>query len=194
MPAKLIVLNGASSSGKSSIALALQDLWPRPLLVTGLDTYIGGWPSKFTKFIGEDGTSTEQTVGLRVVPGNGPAPSWIFESGEQFNQLVRLVHRAWASYGKGGIDQVVDHAIFEESMRLDALATLTNAFWVGVMCDMDELVRRETQRGDRPTGFASGTSAVVHEGMSYDLVVDSTSTSSERLAQQIIDAVNASGK
>jgi len=35
---------------------------------------------------------------------------------------------------------------------------------------------------------------VVHEGMTYDLVVDSTSTSSEQLAQQIFDAVNASGK
>jgi chloramphenicol 3-O phosphotransferase len=194
MPATLIVLNGASSAGKSSIAHALQDLWPRPLLVTGIDTFIGGWPSKFTKFIGEDGLPSEQTVGLRVVPGRGPAPSWIFESGERFNLLMRLVHRAWASYSEGGVDQVVDHAIFEEPIRLDALATLTNAFWVGVMCDMDELVRRETQRGDRPTGFASGTSAVVHEGMSYDLVVDSTSTSSEQLAQQIFDAVDASGK
>jgi len=194
MPATLIVLNGASSAGKSSIARALQDLWPRPLLVTGLDTYIGGWPSKFTKFIGENGSPSEQTVGLRVVPGRGPEPSWIFESGEQFNVLMRLVHRAWASYGEGGIDQVVDHAIFEESLRLDALVTLAHAFWVGVMCDMDELVRRETQRGDRPTGFASGTSAVVHEGMTYDLVVDSTSTSSEQLAQQIFDAVNASGQ
>jgi chloramphenicol 3-O phosphotransferase len=194
MSTNLFVLNGASSSGKSSIALALQDLWPRPLLVTGLDTYIGGWPAKFTKFIGEEGTPTEQTVGLRVVPGKGPAPSWIFESGEQFNQLMRLVHRAWVSYGDGGIDLIVDHALFDESMRLDALEVLSNAFWVGVMCDMDELVRRESQRGDRPTGFASGTSVVVHEGMRYDLVVDSTSTSSEQLAQQIFDAATASRK
>jgi len=194
MTAILIVLNGASSSGKSSIARALQDLWPRPLLVTGIDTFVGAWPSKFTKFIGEDGSPTEQTVGLRVVPGRGPDPSWIFESGEQFNLLMRLAHRAWASLSEGGIDQVVDHVLFEEPLRLDALEALTNAFWVGVMCDIDELVRRETRRGDRPTGFASGTSAVAHEGMTYDVVVDSTSTSSEELARQIFDAVNTSGQ
>lgn len=194
MPATLIVLNGASSSGKSSIARALQDLWPRPLLVTGIDTFIGGWPSKFTKFIAADGSPSEQSVGLHVVPGRGPAPSWIFESGEQFNILMRLVHRAWALYSEGGIDQVVDHTLFEEQLRLDALGAFTNALWVGVMCDMDELVRREAQRGDRPIGFASGTSAVVHEGMTYDLIVDSTSTSSEQLAQQIFDAVNVSGR
>jgi chloramphenicol 3-O phosphotransferase len=190
MPATLIVLNGASSSGKSSIARALQDLWPRPLLVTGIDTFIGGWPSSFTKFIGEDGSPSEQSIGLHVVPGRGPAPSWIFESGEQFTLLMRLAHRAWASYSEGGIDQVVDHALFEEPLRLDALESLSNAFWVGVMCDMDELVRREAQRGDRPIGFASGTSVVVHEGMTYDLIVDSTSTSSGQLAQQIFDALN----
>jgi chloramphenicol 3-O phosphotransferase len=105
--------------------------------------------------------------------------------------MMRLAHRAWASYREGGIDQVVDHAIFEEQMRLDALEGLTHGFWVGVMCDMDELVRREAQRGDRPIGFASGTSAAVHEGMTYDLVVDSTSTPSEQLALEIFDAVNA---
>jgi len=40
---------------------------------------------------------------------------------------------------EGGIDQVVDHVLFEEPLRLDALEALTNAFWVGVMCDIDEL-------------------------------------------------------
>ncbi len=188
MPATLIVLNGASSAGKSSIARCLQDLWPRPLLVTGIDTFIGGWPGSFLKFPGDDGTPSEQSVGLRVVPGHGPPPSWILESGEDFNTLMRLAHRAWASINEGGIDQVVDHAIFEEPMRRNALDVLSNAYWVGVMCDIDELVRREDRRGDRPTGFASGTSAVVHRGMRYDFVVDSTSSTSEELAGQIFDA------
>jgi chloramphenicol 3-O phosphotransferase len=190
MPATLIVLNGPSSAGKSSIARCLQDLWPRPLLVTGIDTFIGGWPGSFLKFRGDDGTPSEQSVGLRVVPGHGLPPSWILESGEDFNTLMRLAHRAWASISAGGIDQVVDHAIFEEPMRRDALEVLSNAYWVGVTCDIDELVRREAQRGDRPTGFASGTSAVVHNGMRYDVVVDSTSLTSEELARHIFDAFN----
>jgi chloramphenicol 3-O phosphotransferase len=194
MPATLIVLNGASSSGKSSIARALQELWPRPLLVTGLDTFIVAWPSKFTTLVGENGSPTEQTVGLRIVPGRGPDPSRILESGEQFTLLMRLAHRAWASLSEGGIDQVVDHVLFEAHLRLDALEVLSNAFWVGVMCDIDELIRREAQRGDRLIGFASGTSAMAHEGMTYDLVVDSTSTSSEELARQIFNAVKTSGQ
>jgi chloramphenicol 3-O-phosphotransferase len=51
------------------------------------------------------------------------------------------------------------------------------------------LVRREAARGDRYAGFASGTSAVVHLGMDYDMVIDTTSTPPLKLARQVFDAV-----
>jgi hypothetical protein len=54
-------------------------------------------------------------------------PSWILESGEDFTTLMQLAHRAWAWLNVGGIDQVVDHAMFERPMRLDALEVLSNA-------------------------------------------------------------------
>jgi len=191
MSATMIVLNGASSAGKTSIARALQDLWPRPLLVTGIDTFISGWPRTFTNFPGEDGTPAVPSVGLRVVPGLGPEPSWILECGVEFHKLMRLAHRTWATLQDAGIDQVVDLALFDETLRLDATDVLRGAFWVGVTCDADELVRREAIRGDRPQGFASGTSVVVHRGMRYDLVVDSTMLTSEKLADVIVEAFGA---
>jgi chloramphenicol 3-O phosphotransferase len=190
MSGTLIVLNGASSAGKSSIARELQKLWSKPLLVTGIDTFIGAWPERFTKFVGDDGSPSEPTSGLRVVPGSGPPPSWVFESGRDFNEMMRLAHRAWALISEGGIDQIVDHVTFTTPIRRDALEVLSDAFWVGVTCDIEELVRRESLRGDRPLGFASGTSAVVHEGMRYDVTVDSTRVTSERLAQEIFNAVH----
>jgi chloramphenicol 3-O-phosphotransferase len=36
-----------SCSGKSSIAAALQELWPRPLQVTGLDTFLASQSRRF---------------------------------------------------------------------------------------------------------------------------------------------------
>jgi chloramphenicol 3-O-phosphotransferase len=51
------------------------------------------------------------------------------------------------------------------------------------------LVRRESARGDRYVGFASGSSAVVHHGMNYDMVIDTTSTPPDELARKIFDAV-----
>jgi chloramphenicol 3-O phosphotransferase len=86
------------------------------------------------------------------------------------------------------VDLVIDHVLIDATLRDQARSSLATAFWVGVTCDVDELIRRETERGDRYIGFASGTSAVVHKDMTYDLVVDTTVTPPGLLAQQICDA------
>lgn len=190
--ASLIVLNGASSSGKTSLATALQDLWPRPLLLSGIDMFITGWPERFATFPGEDGSPAPPSSGFRIVPGLGPAPSWIPELGDDFHAMMRLAHESWAMFSRGGFDQVIDHVIIDTTLRAQARDILVGAFWVGVMCDVDEAVRRETARGNRHLGFASGTSAVVHQEMTYDLVIDTTATPTELLARQVFDAVVAS--
>jgi chloramphenicol 3-O phosphotransferase len=102
---------------------------------------------------------------------------------------MRLVHRAWALIGEGGIDQVIDHVLLDEAIRLDAKDALAGAFWVGVHCSVEEVVRREAARGDRYVGFASGTSAVVHDEMTYDFIVDTTHATSTECAERLFDAL-----
>jgi chloramphenicol 3-O phosphotransferase len=56
----VIVLNGASSSGKSSITLELQRLLPRPFLAFGVDTLVAALPPASSTrepgiFFGSDG-------------------------------------------------------------------------------------------------------------------------------------------
>jgi chloramphenicol 3-O phosphotransferase len=188
MSATLIVINGPSSSGKSSIISCLQDIWPRPLFASGLDVFIGGWPDSHVALPGSD-TSSAADFGMRIVAGVGPAPSWIPEYGDEFHKVMKFAHEAWAAMSSGGIDLVIDHVILDATLREQARSTLTNAFWVGVTCDIDELVRRESERGDRRLGFASGTAPVVHNDMTYDLMVDTTVTSADVLARQIHDVV-----
>ncbi len=192
MTAPIIVLNGASSSGKTTIARALQDLWPSPLLLTGIDAFIFGWPDRYATYQDDDGSPAAPNPGVRIVPGLGPDPSWIPEFGDDFHSMMGLVNTSWVLISNGGFNLVIDHVLIDPTLRKQARDTLVDAFWVGVMCDVDELVRREAARGDRHVGFASGTSAVVHREMNYDLVVDSTATSSEQLARDIYDAVMAS--
>jgi chloramphenicol 3-O phosphotransferase len=191
VPASIVVLNGASSSGKTTLARALQDLWPSPLLLTGIDAFIFGWPDTYATYPSDDGSLAAPNSGVRIVPGLGPAPSWIPEFGDDFHSMMRLAHESWALISNGGFNLVIDHVLIDPTLRKQARDTLVGAFWVGVTCDVDELIRRETARGDRHVGFASGTSAVVHQEMSYDLVIDSTATSSEFLARQVYDAVMA---
>jgi chloramphenicol 3-O phosphotransferase len=188
VPAPLIVLNGPSSSGKTSIIKALQDLWPRPLFTSGIDAFIAGWPESHVTFPGEDGSPAADS-GMRIVHGLGPAPSWIPEYGDEFHKVTQFAHELWRAMSVGGIDLIIDHVVVDAVIRGQARSTLVDAFWVGVTCDVNELIRREIARGDRYLGFASGTSAVAHEEMIYDLVVDTTSTATEVLANQIFDAV-----
>ena len=113
------------------------------------------------------------------------------EFGDDFHSMMRLAHESWVLICSGGVNLVIDHVLINPTLRQQARDTLVGAFWVGVMCDVDELIRRETARGDRHVGFASGTSAVVHQEMNYDLVIDTTATSTELLARQVYDAVMA---
>jgi chloramphenicol 3-O phosphotransferase len=188
MPGDLIILNGPSSVGKSSLVEELQQLWPRPLLARGIDSIITGWPEKFVLDHDESDPAKEEES-IHIVAGLGPAPSWVPKMSDTFLTISRHAHESWAAIHQSGIDVVVDHCIIEPDIREQAQSLLLGAFWVGVTCDVEELVRREAARGDRYTGFASGTSAVVHRGMDYDLMIDTTSTPPEELARQVFDAV-----
>ena len=47
---RIIFLNGCSSSGKTSISKAIQEISSSPWLHMGVDTFIGMLPSKFFGF------------------------------------------------------------------------------------------------------------------------------------------------
>lgn len=191
--ATTIVLNGPSSAGKSALGAALQLAWAGPLLVTGIDSFLAGFPEHLFSLPGDDGATGPETSGVRVVPGRGPAPSWVPALGPDGLLLMRAAHRAWRSVAETGLDQVVDHVLLDAATRDDALEVLSgpDVFWVGVHCDVVELVRREIARGDRFRGFASGTWAQVHDGMTYDLVLDTTTSSPQQCAEQVLAALRA---
>ena len=189
--ATTIVLNGPSSAGKTSIGAALQIAWHGPLLVTGIDTFLAGFPDHLFSLPDDDGLPGAATSGGYVVPGRGPEPSWVLALGPDGRLLMRAAHRAWRAVAEAGLDQVIDHVILDAATRDDALEVLTgpDVLWVGVHCDVDELIRREIARADRFRGFASGTSALVHDDLPYDLTVDTTDSTPSECAGQILGAL-----
>ena len=59
MPTQVIVLNGTSSSGKTTLARALQAVLPDPWLTFGIDTLLGALPATGTDIaISADGEVT----------------------------------------------------------------------------------------------------------------------------------------
>lgn len=164
MTAKIIFLHGASSSGKSTIARGLQAQLPLPFWHISIDH-------------------------LRDA---GVLPTARFKSGEFDWKAARApffdgFHRSLAAYAGAGNNLVLEHILDTEGW-LDQLVDLFapfDVFFVGVHCPLDELVRREAMRGDRPVGSAAQDFHTIHKGLAYDLEVHADRDAAENVARII---------
>jgi chloramphenicol 3-O phosphotransferase len=64
-----------------------------------------------------------------------------------------------------------------------------DVLWVGVRCDAAVAAGREVARGDRVRGMAVSQAEVVHNGVVYDVEVDTTHTESLECARVIAAAL-----
>jgi chloramphenicol 3-O phosphotransferase len=162
----VILLNGASSAGKTTVARALQQQLDVPLWHLSIDHLreSGAWPMARIRAGEFDWHGTRETF---------------FEG----------FHRAIPAIAAAGNHLVVEH-IVETEAWLDRLLTLLDGldvFFVGVHCPLAELERRERARGDRPIGDARRDFESVHSFVVYDLELDGT-VSVERNVRSLVDA------
>ncbi|WP_267465226.1 chloramphenicol phosphotransferase CPT family protein [Nocardia puris] len=96
-------------------------------------------------------------------------------------------HRAVAAMASAGNDVIVDHVLSEPWRLRDCLTVMAgiDVVFVGVHCSLEELQRREQQRGDRPLGTAAGQIGQVHAQAMYDLEVDTGTGSIEACSARI---------
>lgn len=177
VPTQVIVLNGGSSSGKSSIARCLQALLPEPWLLTGCDTFVDALPPAMQKL--EDGIEFAADGAVNI--------------GEGFRKLeVAWMEGVAATVRAGGrviIDDVFLVGASSQQRWQQALGGL-KVLWVGVRCDSVVAAGREADRGDRATGMAALQADLVHTGVRYDLEVDTTDTASRMCAKSIVAHVD----
>lgn len=149
--AQVIFLHGASSSGKSTIAKALQARIEKPFWHISIDH-------------------------LR---DSGVLPMDRFRSDEFAWLDARQVifdgfHASLAAYADAGNDLILEHILDTEGwleMLCDLLAN-HDVFFVAVHCPLEMLIEREKRRGDRPTGGAKRDFETIHVGKLYDLELD----------------------
>lgn len=160
----IILLNGTSSSGKTSLAKALQSALPQhQYLHVQLDAFRGMEPA------GYFGVEQAAAGPLRVAA------------------LCRAMHAAVAQYADHGQNVMFDHVLSDDAWHylLEDFRE-QRLYLVGVQCAVEELVRREVARGDRPHGLAQSQVASVHGGREYDLWVDTTHCSPAECADSIV--------
>lgn len=112
--------------------------------------------------------------------------------GESFRRAEAAWYAGLGAMAAAGVGLIVDDVFLggRSSQRrvADALRGL-NVLWVGVRCDAAIATDREATRSDRAAGMARSQAEVVHDGVDYDLVVDTTVASAEECARAIAASV-----
>ncbi|WP_175047893.1 chloramphenicol phosphotransferase CPT [Microlunatus speluncae] len=161
MTGRVIVINGGSSSGKSTIIRALQDVLSDPWLTFGVDDFVDALPPRLTSGDGGIDIAADGTVGVGAV---------FMEQENLWMQGIGAMVRVGA---KIIIDDVFLGGPHSQGRWRAALEGI-DVLWVGIRCDPDVAEAREKGRGDRPVGMARQQAELVHRGVAYDLEVDSS--------------------
>ena len=177
----LILLNGSSSAGKTSICKVLQEILPEGYLHFSVDDVFPWTPPRWH---GSD-------EGFRFTPlSNGELPLAL---GPEARRVLRAWRRMVRAALDAGVRAVLDDVFLDAEARPDWAETLAgrDVFLVGVRCGLAELQRREKSRGDRGVGQALSQHERVHGYGPYDFEVDTTSTSPSACAAAVAAALAA---
>jgi chloramphenicol 3-O phosphotransferase len=170
----LVVLNGVSSSGKTTLASAFRDdrarcgdFW----LLIGIDDALSKLPSQWVDMDlatgpgehADDGLWFEQTANGRRL-----------RVGPICRQLIDVYHQWVSAAVRSGINVIVDDVVIDRETYdswercLEGLEPI----WVAVRCPLEVAEARELTRGDRAIGLARAQHDVVHRDISYAFAID----------------------
>jgi chloramphenicol 3-O phosphotransferase len=155
---RLIILNGGSSAGKTTLGRALQCELAEPWLLVGIDLLIWTLPPEMIN--APDGLSVHEGVISR---------------GEQFMPLYFGFQTAVATLARCGINVLVDDITLDglvDQERWNQVLQGLEVCWIGVHCAPEIAAAREAGRGGRLPGIARHQAQSVHEGLRYDVEVD----------------------
>lgn len=168
----MIILNGGSSSGKSGIVRCLQAVLPDPWLAFGADSFVDAMPARMQA--SDEGI--EIAADGEVIVGAG----------------FRALEAAWmegiVAMARAGAGIIIDDVFLggaSSRQRWQKALGELEVLWVGVRCDSAVAAGREIARGDRVQGMAALQADLVHDGVTYDLEVDTTRTESLVCAKAI---------
>lgn len=157
---QVIFLNGASSSGKSTLAHALQHCLAKPYLHLSEDMFFATLPARHYS------EPEYLRYGSRLYEG--------------FTQCVRTLVQC-------GNRVIVDTVAWNPgslSGFVNALWDL-QVFAVGIHCPLPLLEIRERQRNDRSVGLARRQFELVHQDAIYDFEIDTSQLDSAACAKLI---------
>ena len=174
---RIILLNGNSSVGKSSIAKALQTITIEPFLHVAMDAFLDMMPPSLL----------QGSEGMVFEPGmEDGVPICAIKVGPQAMRTLSGMRRAMRAMADAGNNLVIDDVLIDQDWQ-DYVEALSGhrVSWVGVFAPLQLLEERERRRGDRDLGLARWLQARLHKDIKYDLELDTSQSSAMECAIQI---------
>jgi chloramphenicol 3-O phosphotransferase len=181
----VIILNGPSSVGKSSIIKAFQAKQSIPWLSIGIDNFfVGVLPPKFYL----ESKPEHYTVMRGIASEDKDGKLFTLEVGTEGQKVINGMHRAIAAYANAGNNVIVDYIKYEQAWLPDLRKALhgINVIWVGVTASLETIQQREKKRGTSPEGHARSHYHTVHQSINYDLILDTDNLTPEQASDEII--------
>lgn len=193
----VIILNGPSVSGKSSIQKEFQyammpDLW----IKLGIDNLfdkpmpditlknMSFWQTKNPIRWVETTKDVQQNSIITLF------------TGPQGEKVAYAMNSAIVAYAHEGCNVIVDYIAYKKEWLDDLRKKLNgiNTYWVKVNIPLSVLEEREIARGTSPKGHARSHYHFVHWDIVYDLEVDSATQSATNIAHNIKNFILAKNR
>lgn len=185
---KIILLNGPSSAGKSSIVKAIQWISSKPWLSFGVDSFIAAMPSKYSP----GGALAHE--GINFISGldeNGHTITKV-ESGHYWIKISKSIRSSLQQLVNDGLDIIIDEVTWEKEELEEYFSLFKDhsICYVTVNCDLVKIEEREIIRGDRSIGLARYELPKIKNMDNYwkaDLTIDTTNKTPFENAKLILD-------
>lgn len=172
---QIILLNGASSSGKTVFCGSLRKILPVPFFYYSSDQLVDSGMLPELDRYREDAPFSWNILRPRFFGG---------------------FHQSIAAFAGSGVNLLVEH-IVEAPEWFDDLVRLLSPFrvhYAGIMCSLEEMERREAARGDRRIGEGrSHLEDGIHTWSGYDTVLDTSACSPEENARILMESIESLG-
>lgn len=172
---KIIFLNGVSSAGKTTLAKTLQSRLTEPFYLLSNDMFCDMAPEKF----------------------------WDLNPDETGSRALTGLHHTIKTFADIGINSIVDHVLLKgqgvnynitQKDNMGECIELLHGYdvlFVHVICpDLEELRRREKERGDRDIGQGESQLPQLNPQDIYDITVDTFNNTKEECADRIIELLS----
>lgn len=192
----VIVVNGPSSAGKTTLCRGIQDAMSHPYLCVGFDDFV--FMSAPRYYAGADtpaqGLADDFTrQGVQMVITSREPLAVAARFGPVFRRVVDGMAPAVRALVDAGNSVIFDHVLHDEAMARSLRSSLAGleVAMVGVTCDLAILEAREQARGDRVLGRARGLADVVHSFCDYDVIVDTGRQSPDDCVAEVMTALDS---